>query len=80
MRVESKGKGPCGMTPDQEYVMRTIESRDVHFVRFWFTDVIGNLKSFAVSPGELADAFSYGMGFDGSCICLLYTSDAADEL
>ncbi|ACU94527.1 L-glutamine synthetase [Cryptobacterium curtum DSM 15641] len=56
------------MTPDQEYVMRTIESRDVHFVRFWFTDVMGNLKSFAVSPGELADAFSYGMGFDGSCI------------
>jgi glutamine synthetase len=32
------------MSPDQEYVMRTIKSRDVHFVRFWFTDVMGRMK------------------------------------
>ncbi len=52
----------------QDFVLKTIESRDVHFVRFWFTDVLGSMKSFAVIPSELQDAFSEGMGFDGSCI------------
>lgn len=54
--------------PDQDFVLKTIKSRDVHFVRFWFTDVLGTMKSFAVVPNELDDAFSEGMGFDGSCI------------
>lgn len=56
------------MTPDQEYVLKTVKSRDVHFVRFWFVDVIGRMKSFAVSPGELENAFEEGMGFDGGCV------------
>ena len=55
-------------TPQQDFVLKTIKSRDVHFVRFWFTDVMGNMKSFAVIPSELDNAFSEGMGFDGSCI------------
>ena len=42
-------------TPEQDFVLKTIESRDVHFVRFWFTDVLGNMKSFAVVPGELEE-------------------------
>ena len=54
--------------PDQDFVLKTIKSRDVHFVRFWFTDVLGAMKSFAVVPGELEDALADGMGFDGSCI------------
>ena len=54
--------------PEQDFVLKTIKSRDVHFVRFWFTDVLGHMKSFAVIPSELDDAFSDGMGFDGSCI------------
>ncbi len=54
--------------PQQDFVLKTIKGRDVHFVRFWFTDVMGNMKSFAVIPSELEDAFSDGMGFDGSCI------------
>lgn len=54
--------------PNQDFVLKTIESRDVHFVRFWFTDVLGNMKSFAVIPSELDNAFVDGMGFDGSCI------------
>jgi glutamine synthetase len=54
--------------PDQDFVLKTIKSRDVHFVRCWFTDVLGNLKSFAVIPSELEDAFFEGLGFDGSCI------------
>ncbi len=54
--------------PEQDFVLKTIKSRDVHFVRFWFTDVLGTMKSFAVIPGELENAFSVGMGFDGSCV------------
>ena len=41
------------MSPDQDFVLKTIKSRDVHFVRFWFCDVLGNMKSFAVIPSEL---------------------------
>ena len=54
--------------PQQDFVQKTVKSRDVHFIRFWFTDVLGNMKSFAVVPGELDGAFADGMGFDGSCI------------
>ncbi len=55
-------------TPEQDFVLKTIKNRDVHFVRCWFTDVLGNMKSFAVVPGELENAFFDGMGFDGSSI------------
>ena len=54
--------------PEQDFVLKTVKSRDVHFVRFWFTDVLGNMKSFAVVPGELENALTDGMGFDGCCI------------
>ena len=53
---------------DQEYVLRTVEERDVRFIRLWFTDVLGFLKSFAITPAELEAAFEEGMGFDGSAI------------
>lgn len=56
------------MQNDKEYVRRTVEERDVHFIQFWFTDVLGNLKSFAATPGELDEALSEGIGFDGSCV------------
>ncbi|MDD7369932.1 MAG: glutamine synthetase family protein [Berryella intestinalis] len=68
------------MTPQQDFVMKTIESRDIHFVRFWFTDVLGNMKSFAVSPSELEGAFSDGMGFDGSCIAGFGVAQESDML
>ena len=51
-----------------EYVLRTVEERGVRFVRLWFTDVLGQLKSFAISPAELENAFEDGMQFDGSAI------------
>ncbi|HEY3318321.1 MAG TPA: glutamine synthetase family protein [Coriobacteriia bacterium] len=53
---------------DKDYVLKTIEERGVHFVRFWFTDVLGVLKSFAVTDTEIEGAFEEGMGFDGSSI------------
>ena len=51
-----------------EYVLRTVEERGVRLVRLWFTDVLGQLKSFAISPAELENAFEEGMQFDGSAI------------
>jgi glutamine synthetase len=56
------------MDKQQEFVLRTIEERDVRFVRLWFTDVLGFLKSVAVAPAELEGAFAEGIGFDGSAI------------
>ncbi|MEL4504233.1 type I glutamate--ammonia ligase [Luteococcus sp. H138] len=45
-----------------------MEERDVRFVRLWFTDVLGFLKSVAIAPAELEGAFAEGVGFDGSAI------------
>jgi glutamine synthetase len=56
------------MDRQQEFVLRTIEERDIRFVRLWFTDVLGQLKSVAVAPAELEGAFAEGIGFDGSAI------------
>jgi glutamine synthetase len=49
-------------------VLRTVEERGVRMIRLWFTDVLGQLKSFAISPVELEGAFEEGMRFDGSSI------------
>ena len=49
-------------------MLRTLEERDIRFVRLWFTDVLGFLKSVAVAPAELEGAFAEGIGFDGSAI------------
>src|SRR5260370_2861645 len=51
-----------------DYVLRTVEDRGVRFIRLWFTDVLGQLKSFAITPAELENAFAEGMTFDGSAI------------
>jgi glutamine synthetase len=52
----------------QEFVLRTLEERNIRFVRLWFTDVLGFLKSVAIAPAELENAFDEGIGFDGSAI------------
>ena len=52
----------------EEYVLRTVEERGIRFVRLWFTDINGVLKSFAIPPAELDTAFDEGMHFDGSSI------------
>ncbi|KQQ43761.1 MULTISPECIES: glutamine synthetase family protein [unclassified Nocardioides] len=56
------------MGKQEDFVLRALEERDVRFVRLWFTDVLGSLKSVAVAPAELEGAFSEGIGFDGSAI------------
>ena len=52
----------------RDYVLRSVEERGVRLIRLWFTDVLGNLKSLAISPAELDNALSDGMTFDGSSI------------
>ena len=56
------------MGKQEDFVLRALEERDVRFVRLWFTDVLGFLKSVAVAPAELEGAFAEGIGFDGSAI------------
>ncbi len=56
------------MQQQLDYVLRTVEERGVRFVRLWFTDVLGSLKSFAITPAELEMALEEGMTFDGSAI------------
>ncbi|WP_203138404.1 glutamine synthetase family protein [Microbacterium sp. JZ31] len=56
------------MDKQRDFVLRTIEERGVKFVRLWFTDVVGTLKSVAIAPAEVEGAFSEGIGFDGSAI------------
>ena len=68
------------MNPELDFVMKTIKSRDVHFVRLWFTDVLGTMKSFAVSPSEIEGAFQDGMGFDGSCVAGFSPTEESDML
>src|SRR5690349_15111381 len=49
-------------------VKAIVQERDIRFIRFWFTDILGQLKSFSINAAELDDAFEAGMGFDGSSI------------
>ncbi|MGH3496794.1 MAG: glutamine synthetase family protein [Nocardioidaceae bacterium] len=66
------------MGKQEDFVLRALEERDVRFVRLWFTDVLGSLKSVAVAPAELEAAFDEGIGFDGSAIegfARVYESD-----
>ena len=53
---------------DIEDVKRIVKETNISFIQFWFTDVLGFLKSFAVAPSELDDGLTEGMGFDGSSI------------
>jgi glutamine synthetase len=68
------------MDKQRDFVLRTIEERGVKFVRLWFTDVAGTLKSVAIAPAEVEGAFAEGLGFDGSAIEGLSRSYEADML
>src|ERR1700761_4940436 len=53
-------------TPDD--VKALVEEHSIRFIRLWFTDILGRLKSFSINSAQLDDAFEGGMGFDGSSI------------
>ncbi len=52
----------------KEDVIKQVKDNGVEFIRLWFTDINGILKSFAIGPDELEGALTQGMGFDGSSI------------
>ena len=56
------------MDSHQEYVLREVAQKNIRFIRLWFTDVAGVLKSISIDPGELEEAFAEGIGFDGSAV------------
>ncbi|WP_166864758.1 MULTISPECIES: glutamine synthetase family protein [unclassified Salinibacterium] len=68
------------MDKQRDFVLRTIEERGVKFIRLWFTDVVGTLKSVALAPAEVEGAFSEGVGIDGSAIEGLTRAFEADVL
>ena len=68
------------MVDTRDFALKQIEERNIHFIRFWFTDLLGNLKSFSVTPSEVECAFEEGMGFDGSAIEGLSAVQESDML
>jgi glutamine synthetase len=53
---------------DAKDVQKIVKDKNVSFIQFWFTDVLGRLKTFSVTPSELQEGMAEGMGFDGSSI------------
>ena len=51
-----------------DYVLQTAREHDVKFIRLWFTDILGSLKSMAITVEQLEEALEEGVGFDGSSI------------
>ena len=64
----------------RENVLRQVQDENVRFIRLWFTDLLGNLKSFAITPDELEGALDEGMGFDGSSIHGFARIDESDMI
>jgi len=65
---------------DKEYVLKQVRDQNVKFIRLWFTDVLGFLKSFSITPAELETSLDEGMGFDGSSIEGFARIDESDML
>jgi len=63
-----------------EEVLKHVRDERVRFIRLWFTDLLGNLKSFAITVDELEGALAEGMGFDGSSIHGFARIDESDMI
>ncbi len=68
------------MSDATKYVLETAKEQNVKFIRLWFTDILGYLKSFAITVEELEGALERGMGFDGSSIEGFARIDESDML
>jgi len=64
----------------KEYILELVKEQNVRFIRLWFTDILGTLKSFAITVGELKRAMEEGMGFDGSSIQGFARIDESDMI
>ena len=67
-------------TETTAYVLATARDNDVRFIRLWFTDILGSLKSFAITVGELEKALEEGMAFDGASIEGFARTDESDMI
>jgi len=64
----------------EEEILKLVKKENVNFIKLWFSDILGQLKSVAIPVGELERAFSEGMGFDGSSIKGFARIDESDML
>ncbi|MBI2305051.1 MAG: glutamine synthetase [Chloroflexi bacterium] len=67
-----------GRDEEKEFVLKRAKDQDVKFIRLWFTDILGSLKSFAITVEELEEALEEGMSFDGASIEGFARSDESD--
>jgi len=65
---------------DKEYVLKMAKERNVKFIRLWFTDILGFLKSVSITSNEFSKALEEGMGFDGSSIEGFVRIDESDMI
>lgn len=73
-------EGRMSTDKNVDYVLKMVEKRDIRFVRLWFTDALGTLKSFSISSEDLEEAFEEGIGFDGSSVEGFTPSEESDML
>jgi len=64
----------------KEEIVKLVKEKDVKFIRLWFTDILGQVKSFAITDGELEGALENGMGFDGSSITGYQSIEESDMI
>ena len=67
-------------TISKEEILKIVKEKDVKFIRLWFTDILGQVKSFAITEGELEGALEKGMGFDGSSITGYQSIEESDMI
>ena len=67
VQVKSKDRATSSVAA-RRAVLKRIRDEQIEHILFWFTDLEGHLKSFAITPNEMVDALDDGMGFDGSSI------------
>jgi len=64
----------------KEEILQLVKEKDVKFIRLWFTDILGQVKSFSVTDSELKGALENGMGFDGSSITGYQSIEESDMI
>ncbi len=69
-----------GKEEAKEYVLKATKDKDIKLISLWFTDILGFLKSFSITPRELERALVDGVGFDGSSIEGFARIDESDML
>ena len=79
VRHSARPRSPS-LRKDKAYVLRLAKEHDVRFIRLWFTDILGCLKSVAITSDEFEKALEEGLGFDGSSIEGFARSEESDMI